>query len=301
MVWLPVMVLSGAAGPGPDLEARPGATEGGYELRIIGRVHGWPEGPSARIRFRWMVNRLEGPEGILAAVPEEASWVRSAVVRQGTFAHRETFSVPGRVQVEAFLDPEEQGVKTIRAAAGSIVRVFDVASPWETALALRHESRLWQETMEEAGRLGGPTGRERALRRLGALRRDAERVLFSATRGMMAQVLEEFLNAGAGRGNPGPHAGVLALRPEDLPAALAQVRACFGRERRILTADVAGRLAGADPASGRRMLEVLRQAASDDGDLLIFLEEIEGDFRRADLEGLARRVSAFSDRARRGH
>lgn len=300
--WYPAIVwLAGAAGFGPGLEVRSVTTGDGYELRISGRGRGWPEGAVVQIRFRRMVNRLEGPEGILATVPEETSWICRAVARQGAFAHREIFPVPGRVEVEAALDPAEPRGKGGRAEVEPVSGVFDVASPRETALVLRREVETWEGTLEEAGRFGEAGGRGRALRRLAALRRGEGRVLFSATAVLMGRVLEEYLNGvAAGRGKGGPHPGVLALPPADLPSVLHRVRDCFGRERRILVAEVAGRLPGADPASARRTLEVLRGSTSDDGALLEFLGEVEGDLAGADPSRPVQRIATFSDRARRG-
>jgi hypothetical protein len=274
------------AGPGTDLEfeARSLKVGEGIELRVLGRARGLPDGAVVRLRFRRLVNRIEG--GRIVPRPEASSRVRRAGVRREAFSHREVFGAPADVEVEAVFDPAEQALDREAAAATRVVRI---GLPSEVAAVLRREGRALREALAEARLSGGEGGRERARRRLAGLRGDEPAALFTATADRLAAVLEGFLSSGPReKGAPGFHGRPLGLRPEDLPTALDAVGEIFERERVILIAREAGRLRGTD-----RGLAALEAAAEGDESLLTFLRE-------AGREGFGSTAAEVESRFREG-
>lgn len=261
---------------GLDFEAGSSRVGEGIELRIRGRARGLPDGAAVRLRFRRIVNRVEGRR--ITARPEAFFRVRRAEVRKEWFSHRELFAAPADVEVEAAVDPAERASDQDSAATTRVVRI---GSPWDAAPVLRREIRALEGWLQEARLYGGPGGRERAIRRLASLREEEPAALFTATVDRLAGVLEGFLSTGAREAEaPGFGGRPLGLRPQDLPGALESVAEVFRRERVILLVREAVRVRGTDRALG-----VLVSAAEGDESLQVLLHGSAGEgFERVAAE-----------------
>lgn len=130
-----------------------------WEMVLVGKTKGIPDGAVITLRFTKIESRVRWKDKVIVRETGATPWHRKVYVTKNSFSHLEGFEVAGEVQVEICFVPEDQESEDVREDMGmdyrahKKARTFRIGRPSDLCGQLRRDYDLALAQCEEGRKI----------------------------------------------------------------------------------------------------------------------------------------------------